>query len=134
MFNLDILNPFDTSIWIILVLIIIFITIAINFTFHYEKINLSILSSLILCLGIFSSQGIYLKISSISNRVLIISLFITGFMIRNFYTCGLVSFLVESKYESNIKTKDDLAESDLNIGFVDSIVIRHYISVNQNTN
>lgn len=56
-------------------------------------------------------------------------LLVSSAIIYNFYTSAVVSFLVDNKHETNIKSREDLAASDLQIGFVDSVVVREFLDV-----
>lgn len=83
-------------------------------------------------LGAFCQQGNQYHTSSISIRILIIFIQISGLLAYNFYTSIVVSSTIQTKYDSTIRTAKDLANSSMSIGFANTSVYRHWIKYGQN--
>lgn len=79
--------------------------------------------------GTICQQGVIYKISLISTRCLVLFILIAGILTYNFHASDVVSRVVNMKYESDVKTTDDLIESDKSIGLLDSATIRNYLKV-----
>lgn len=66
----------------------------------------------------------------LSGRFVYIFLLLSSIVVYNYYTSVLVSTLVGSPLKTKIKTLEDLAESELKIGFEDVPYLRGFINVN----
>lgn len=122
-------KPFDCTVWYIISLLILLFTFVLKLSFRRESNAVKDVSTLLISVGAFCQQSIHIKASTVSSRSLILCLIISSFLLYNFYTSQLVSMLVESKHETDIKTIVDLAESDVSIGFLESVPIRFLLSV-----
>lgn len=130
-FTFEFFKTFQPQIWTIHLLLLFLLSSALSIIFKYEYKRAMPATSVITCFGIYCQQGVHFKISSISMRCLTLFLLVSSLIIYNFYTSGIVSFLIENKYETDIKTKEDLAESSSSISFSNSIVIKSLITVTQ---
>lgn len=130
-FGLEIFKPFMNSVWISLGIIIILFSMVLHLSLTRERgAPKSIPIVLLLCFGIFCQQGITYRIRKNSTRWSIIFLFFASYIIYNFYTSTLVSTLVETKPISSIENKEELADSNIPIGFCKSELIKNFIKVN----
>lgn len=43
-----------------------------------------------------------------------------------------MAMIIQRTYETNIKTKEDLANSDVPVGFLESVAIRFFLNVTKN--
>lgn len=118
-----------TSVWVTAIALILIITLFLRYLSKYENNEFKLHSFFLLPFGAFCQQGITYKASLFSTRCLIIFLFLTGLLLCNFYSSVLVSHLVDMKYESKVNTIEDLAESDLEIGLLNSTNIGNYLKV-----
>lgn len=131
MFDRDIFKPFELSIWIILFLIILLFSYLLKILFKYEQKELRSGSSstAILSLGAFCQQSIGNKIIMNSTRILIIFLFVTSALVYNFYTSLLISALLDDKTDTSLKQINELTESNISIGFLNSTVLLNLLQV-----
>lgn len=128
-FDFDIFKPFKSSVWLSFVLLILAFSCLLRYIFKYEGGELETVSTFLLAFGAFCQQGINTPISMNSTRCLIVFMFISSVLTYNFYTSVLVSTLVETKRETNIKTKEDLVSNNIPIAFFDSTLIRGFLNV-----
>lgn len=130
-FGFDIFKPFSCYVWMMyLVLIVVFGSLA-RITFKYEAITLHSVCTFLMAFGAFCQQGIYGNVSLVSSRTLIACMLFSSLLIYNYYTSTLVSTLVETKHETNIKTLNDLIDSDLPVGFLNSTAVHFLLNVRE---
>lgn len=79
--------------------------------------------------GAFCQQGIRSRMTMPSTHLLIFFIFLSSALLHKFYTSVLVSIIVGPRYISDIKTKEDLADSDMPIGFFNSVYGKDFILV-----
>lgn len=65
----------------------------------------------------FRYLGAHLTPNFFSGRCLFITLLLLGIIVNNYYTSILLSTLIQTKPQNQIKTITDLANSNLDIGF-----------------
>lgn len=87
-------------------------------------------SAFLLTFGAFCQQGMQHRIHLYSYHFSSMSFLISGLLVYNFYTSVLVSTIVDIRYDSVIKNKKDLLESNMPIGFHNSEVIQNFVKVN----
>lgn len=124
-------HPFKYNVWIVLILIGIIFGVILRILLKRENINVGLGSSILLCYGAFCQQSFHKKIFSLPAQCLLLFLFISSYLIYNIYTSTLVSSFMETKPETNIQTKEDLAKSNIPIGFCNAETIRNFINVRQ---
>lgn len=125
-YNYKILKPFEGTVWITFSILLIIFWFILKISFQYEKHNES---TSLLCFGAFCQQTYSKNYFSISARCLIIFLFISSLLIHKFYTSNLISNLVETKRKPTITNKNDLARSNVPIGFCDLTTIKNFVKV-----
>lgn len=127
-FYFKIFQTFSQSIWICLLITIISFTISLKLI---SKLKIDDPKSIqtLLILGVYCQQGFNTRFSSISIHCLITFLHLSGIVAFNFYTSNLVSTLVDSKFQFNINTLDDIANSDIPVGFDNTSITRQWILV-----
>lgn len=70
--------------------------------------------------GTICQQGNQISFRLLSGRFLVLFLLLSSILIHNFYTSILVSTLIESSFWTAIQTIQDLADSDIPVGFSNS--------------
>lgn len=132
------LKPFATSIWYNLIFTILLASALMSFIFRWDlrlsrASNASMAlqgdSTILTTIGFYCQQGAGRLPWLTSGRSLLICLCLSSIMMYNFYTADLVSGLVASSSQTNIKTITDLANSKLKIGFVNTPYIGIFINV-----
>uniref|UniRef100_A0A1I8PE28 Ionotropic glutamate receptor C-terminal domain-containing protein n=1 Tax=Stomoxys calcitrans TaxID=35570 RepID=A0A1I8PE28_STOCA len=119
------LEPFSTRVWIlfgcILCLTAVFLWLAFYVEYHrLEDYVVSFMPSLLtaglISFGSACAQSSFLIPRSWGGRVVFISLSLITFIMYNYYTSVVVSSLLGSPVKSKIKTLEQLANSDLEVG------------------
>lgn len=129
LFGSDIFKPFTQNVWIAISVSVILLSVLLKFLMNYERGEADQVSSFILSLGAFCQQSFQRSISMPSSRCFVLFLFISSAMVYRFYTSKLVSIIVDPRYESKIQNKEDLANSDMSIGFLNTSSITSFIDV-----
>lgn len=116
--------------WITFIIQITCFGFILKFLFKWENSYFDQnISTHLLAFGILCQQGANARASLISSRTLIACMLLSSVLLYNFYTSMLVSMIVETRHETDIKTKEDLADSDIEIGFLDGIATRFFLKV-----
>ncbi|KAM7354771.1 ionotropic receptor 75a-like [Cochliomyia hominivorax] len=119
-------EPFSARVWILFGVVLILAAVLLWLTFfvefHQMKAMLgfvpSILTTCLIAFGSACYQGSFLIPSSTGGRTVFITLSLLTFIMYNYYTSIVVSILLGSPVESNIKTMGQLADSNLEVGIV----------------
>lgn len=127
--NLDVFKPFNYLVWICSVVTFLLFGQMLKIFFNFDKTIKDEMSTHLITLGALCQQGAHISVDSLSSRCIIISLLFASLLLYNFYTSVSVSMIVQRKYETNIKTKEDLANSDVDVGFLDSFTMRFFLNV-----
>lgn len=85
--------------------------------------------TMLISFGVYCQQGYQGRTNSVSARCLIFCSYISGILAFNFYTSVLVSTIVDSKYESNMKTAADFGESNYSLEIQNESLARYWIQV-----
>lgn len=118
------LKPFASIIWYSLILTILLASVVMAIIFrwqgrHHPTAAMSSQgdSAIVTVFAVYCQQGYSRMPTLFSGRCLFIFLFLSSIMVYNYYTSVLVSTLVESSSQTNIRNVYDLADSNLKIGF-----------------
>lgn len=131
-FNLDIFTPFVNYAWIIIILSMILFGCILKLFSNWEQTNLEFTSAIILSFGIYCQQSVHYKFSMISSGCLMFFIFLSTFLVYNFYTSTLLSATVNMKNEQKIRNLEELGNSDLDVGFYDFAGTGVYLRVSLN--
>lgn len=135
LFGLEMFTPFASTIWWSLLSMILLASSIMTFIFRWEyrmkpvSASLRSDSTMLTAFAVFCQQGVARTPALSSGRCLLIFLFLSSIMIYNYYTSLLVSGLVGSSSQTNIKNSYDLANSKLDIGFDDVPYIKGFLTV-----
>ncbi|XP_065087370.1 ionotropic receptor 75a-like [Ochlerotatus camptorhynchus] len=119
------IRPFQTNVWLMILLTLILgsITMKLSFTVEYKlqdafkaKENPSFSGLIVEFLGNYCQQGSQYMPESLSGRSMQLFILLCTLMVYNYYTSEIVSDLIGSHKESNIKTLVQLADSHLDLG------------------
>lgn len=94
-----------------------------------EKERLETLTSIITTIGIYCQQSIQYNMKINSTRCLLIFLFVSSVLIQSFYTSTVVSSTINSQRDSSLRTKEDLANSDIPIAFQGAAATKAFLMV-----
>lgn len=95
-----------------------------------ENEKLEAITSIITTLGIYCQQSTQFKMKMNSTRCLLILLLVSSLLIHSFYTSTVVSSTINSQHDSSLQTKEDLANSDIAIGFQKAAATNAFLLVN----
>lgn len=117
-------------VWIAIFLSIIIFSAFFRFIINkQERQNYRSASVIMLTFGAFCQQTVCYPISKNSLHSFIFILLIFCLMIHKYYTSMLFSIIVNPNYVTDIQNKEDLSNSDLPIGFLNTTSIRNFIKV-----
>ncbi|XP_060534971.1 uncharacterized protein LOC132707228 [Cylas formicarius] len=82
---------------------------------HRTDYEHSFLHSVLILIGIYAQQGVYVTPKRMAGRIILLSLLILSLLLYNYYTSSLVSSLISTEPET-LKTIRELYESKLRVG------------------
>lgn len=129
MLDLDILKPFEISVWIAIILLLCIIASILKLFSKQSRVDFKHMPTFILTFGVYCQQGVQNSISTNSARCLLIFLSASSILLYNFYTSVLVSTIIETRRESKITSKEDLARSNIPVAFQNAGQIKNFIRV-----
>lgn len=129
--DLAVFKPFMFWVWIAIVGTIIAFGLLLKLMSRWEQEGIESSSVFVLTFGAFCQQPAPGRISLSSTRCLLFFLFTISMIMCNFYTSTVVSTIVNVRPETSIKTKEDLANSDMPVGFQDGPTIRGFFIVSK---
>lgn len=118
------------SVWLCLGLSIFITGLSPKILSEMKIIERNNASSFLVSLGIYCQQGNAAPTNFISTRCLIVFVYLSGILSYNFYTSVLISIIVDSKFETKIKTAEDIVNNNVKIKLRDDFIYRHWIEVN----
>ncbi|XP_021701278.1 glutamate receptor ionotropic, kainate 5 isoform X1 [Aedes aegypti] len=119
------IRPFSTSVWLMILLTIVLGSIAFKLNFTAETIlqqnfkpteNPPFFNLIVEFLGNYCQQGSQYMPDSLSGRAMQLFMLLCTLMVYNYYTSEIVSDLIGSHKESDIKTLVHLADSHIDLG------------------
>ncbi|XP_062703872.1 ionotropic receptor 75a-like [Aedes albopictus] len=119
------IRPFSTNVWLMILLTIVLGSIAMKFSFSAEyklrdilraRENPPFLSLIVEFLGNYCQQGSQYMPESLSGRAMQLFMLLCTLMVYNYYTSEIVSDLIGSHKESDIKSLVQLADSHIELG------------------
>lgn len=130
------LRPFSLKLWICIVCAIFVVGIAIRQAVYVEitetpnqpfipSFPLTILSSL----GALCQQGMTLILNWNSSRILQVTLFLSSFVLFNYYTSLVVSNLISFPKPTTINSLTALAVSNMELGAENVSYVHYYMKV-----
>lgn len=130
-FNLSIFNPFSATVWLLILAIIVVYSFVLKIIsrVEYSQIKLHTEVTFLMILGAFCQQGNKLKFNLMAGRYSLLSLFLCGVLIHNFYTSVLIATLIQSMPETHINSLTDLANSKLSVGFFNNAYHKKFLEV-----
>lgn len=129
MFDFGIFKPFARTVWVAIIVLILSFSCILRLILAWHRHELRSASAFVLTFGAVCQQGFHSRAFSNSIRCLVIFLFVSGLLLYNFYTSVLVSTIVETRSKTPIKSREDLAESNVPVGFQNSGLVRNYMNV-----
>lgn len=131
MYGTDMLKPFDSIIWVLLILTMVLVSVVMHLILKWENQTPKKpeSSTFVMTFGALCQQGVEVTSRRLSGRLLIIFLFSTSIIIYNYYTSMLVSSLVGSSLQTNIHDTISLADSSLEIGFENKTYFKGFLRV-----
>ncbi|XP_025200887.1 probable glutamate receptor [Melanaphis sacchari] len=126
------LRPFETTVWLSIICVII-LSGFVNYTImHYESnqtFSLRELSDIVLLkIGTLCQQGTVMEPTKLSNRLIVLLMFVFSLVIYQFYSSSIVSGLLRPTV-INIDSVQKLEESGLDVGVEDFNIITKLIEV-----
>ncbi|XP_062551476.1 LOW QUALITY PROTEIN: ionotropic receptor 75a-like [Armigeres subalbatus] len=119
------IRPFSTNVWLMILLTIVLGSIVMKFSFTAEynlrdnfnaKENPPFMSLIVEFLGNYCQQGSQYMPESLSGRAMQLFMLLCTLMVYNYYTSEIVSDLIGSHKESDIKSLVQLANSHIELG------------------
>lgn len=129
-FHLRIFETFSLSVWICLAFSIIVTGLSLKHLLELKNNDLSYVHTFLISFGVYCQQGYQGHTNSVSARCLVIFLYLSGILTYNFYTSVLVSIIVDSKFETNLKNGNDIAKSNIHLLFRNTSFINYWLKVN----
>ncbi|XP_068141503.1 ionotropic receptor 75a-like [Drosophila tropicalis] len=125
----EFLDPFCWSVWLVFVGVLLLAGVILWLTFRLEQREWkpSLLTSCLLSFGAACIQGAWLTPNSTGGRMAFYALMLTSFLMYNYYTSVVVSTLLGQPAKSNIKTVQQLADSNLDVGLEPAPYIKIYL-------
>lgn len=132
-FNIDIFRPFKPIVWICIIIFTFFISILIKIVAIFESKSLLRKNyndrAFLATFGLFCQQGNQITFHSRSGRCLIILSFIVSIMIYTFYASVLLSTLVGTKHVAQVKTLEQLSDSNIPVAIQNVTFVRYFLKV-----
>ncbi|KMZ00317.1 uncharacterized protein Dsimw501_GD27924 [Drosophila simulans] len=130
----EFLQPFSGGVWLTFALILLLAGCLLWVTFILERRKQwkpSLLTSCLLSFGAGCIQGAWLTPRSMGGRMAFFALMVTSFLMYNYYTSIVVSKLLGQPIKSNIRTLQQLADSNLDVGIEPAIYTRIYVETSE---
>ncbi|XP_017058920.1 ionotropic receptor 75a [Drosophila ficusphila] len=130
----EFLQPFSGGVWLTFALILLLAGCLLWVTFALERRKQwkpSLLTSCLLSFGAGCIQGASLTPRSMGGRMAFFALMVTSFLMYNYYTSIVVSKLLGQPIKSNIRTLQQLADSNLEVGIEPTVYTRIYIETSE---
>lgn len=128
-FRIEIFKPFICSVWAAILIVILLFSCILHELYKRERKQSRFALIFLQCFGTFCQQSISHQTNMCSTRCSIMILFVSSFIIYNFYTSELVSSLLKTKPFTSVTNKERLADSNIPIGFCNSGTIKNFINV-----
>lgn len=121
-------------VWTSIIILIVLISLSLRLISSCRSNEFHHVSAVFISFGAFCLQGTNEHISRPSSRCVIIFLLIASLLIHNFYTSVLVSILVEVDYKTNVTNLNELADSDIEIGILNTTVVKNLMKMTTDEN
>ncbi|TDG45606.1 hypothetical protein AWZ03_007976 [Drosophila navojoa] len=129
----EFLQPFSATVWSIFGSLLLIAGLLLWLTFRLERrlnhidIRPSLLTSCLLSFGAACIQGAWLLPRSTGGRMVFYAVMLLCFLLYNYYTSVVVSTLLGDPPKSNIRTIQQLADSNLEVSVQPLIYTKVYI-------
>ncbi|KAH8270634.1 hypothetical protein KR018_012552 [Drosophila ironensis] len=130
----EFLQPFSRGVWLTFGLLILLAGCLQWIIFLLEQRREwkpSLLTSCLLSFGTGCIQGAWLTPRSTGGRMAFYALMLTSFLMYNYYTSIVVSKLLDQPAKSSIRTLQQLADSNLEVGIEPVIYTRIYVETSE---
>lgn len=130
----EFLQPFSGGVWLAFALLLLGAGFLLWITFLLERRREwkpSLLTTCLLSFGTGCIQGAWLTPRSTGGRMAFYALILTSFLMYNYYTSIVVSKLLGQPVKSNIRTVQQLADSNLEVGIEPTMYTRTYVETSQ---
>ncbi|KAH8379406.1 hypothetical protein KR009_004698 [Drosophila setifemur] len=130
----EFLQPFSGGVWLTFGLLILLSGCLLWVTFIMERRcewKPSLLTSCLLSFGTGCIQGAWLTPRSMGGRMAFYALMLTSFLMYNYYTSIVVSKLLGQPVKSSIRTIQQLADSNLEVGVEPAPYTRVYLKTSE---
>lgn len=132
----EFLQPFSWTVWLMFGSLLVIAGFLLWMTFRLERrlnhmdMKPSLLTSCLLSFGAACIQGAWVLPRSTGGRMVFYAVMLTCFLLYNYYTSVVVSTLLGDPPKSNIRTIQQLADSNLEVSVEPTIYTKVYIEVN----
>ncbi|EDV97845.1 GH14466 [Drosophila grimshawi] len=129
----EFLKPFSWTVWLIfgsLLLLagfLLWLTFRLEGRFGHVSMTPSLLTSCLLSFGAACIQGAWILPNSTGGRMVFYAIMLSCFLIYNYYTSIVVSSLLDAVPKSNIRTIQQLADSNLEVSVEAIIYTKVYV-------
>ncbi|XP_051859523.1 ionotropic receptor 75a [Drosophila albomicans] len=130
----EFLEPFSWTVWLMFSALLLFTGFLLWLTFLLERrlsrassMETSLLTSCLLSFGAACIQGAWLLPRSTGGRMVFYAIMLTCFLMYNYYTSIVVSTLLGAPPKSNIRTIQQLADSNLEVAVEPTIYTKVYV-------
>ncbi|XP_064545426.1 ionotropic receptor 75a [Drosophila montana] len=129
----EFLHPFSWTVWFVFASMLLSAGVLLWFTFILERklnnvnVRPSLLTSCLLSFGAACIQGAWLLPRSTGGRMVFYAVMLTCFLLYNYYTSVVVSTLLGIAPKSNIRTIQQLADSNLEVSIEPRIYTKVYV-------
>lgn len=131
------MRPLSTSVWLYMILVSISAIIILKLIFKIEKLRLNFIyenfestwsAILLFVFGTLCQQGSVYTPNLTSGRIISITIILLAFLVYQFYTGYIVSYLLMAS-PNTINDLEDLLHSNLELGIEDTLIDRDYFVV-----
>ncbi|XP_027836912.1 ionotropic receptor 75a-like [Aphis gossypii] len=126
------LRPFETTVWLSIICVVVLSGFVYCTIMHYESnqtFSPRVLSDIVLLkIGTLCQQGTVMEPTKLSNRLIVLLMFVFSLVTYQFYSSSIVSGLLRPTV-MNIDSVQKLEESGLDVGVEDFNVITKVIEV-----
>ncbi|XP_030081654.1 uncharacterized protein LOC111597335 [Drosophila hydei] len=129
----EFLQPFSWTVWLMFGSLLVIAGFLLWMTFRLERrlnhmdMKPSLLTSCLLSFGAACIQGAWVLPRSTGGRMVFYAVMLTCFLLYNYYTSVVVSTLLGDPPKSNIRTIQQLADSNLEVSVEPTIYTKVYI-------